>query len=517
MEEQSANLPEQTPGRMAWLADASNIDLPAVDALVEGLIQVQRQVATLQALEASMLSAAVDVVAETMAARGIDDDQQLPWRELSAEVAAALRVSDRTMQTRMGDAAALVQGFPAVHAALGEGRIDRARARTIVDVGSSLPAGSVRAKFEAESLSRAEDLTAGRLGAACRSIADRLDPDSIDERHARAKRRRRVGITDLDDGMARLFADLPAALARAIFDRVTQMAKTVQHGVGESVDAAPDASADAAGGTETGGADAGSIDARAGTDSPGAGGGGRGTARTDERSLDQIRADVLSDMLLTSVPTGHGPADVFTKIAAHVQVIVPAELLDPSIDTTGAATRGDGDILADPHIPDAFPRIPTPGGRDTVAAATLAGSGPIDTATARTLASAVRNWDRMFTDPYSGGVLCVDRHDPNKHLKRLLGARDEHCRFPGCRQPVWRCEIDHTNRYRDGGPTCRCNLEHLCKGHHILKHHTRWNVRQLGGGVLEWTSPTGRLYIDTPAPMVRFVDTTPHPPDPPPF
>ncbi|MEQ6897497.1 DUF222 domain-containing protein [Microbacterium sp. KR10-403] len=317
MEEESANLPEQTPDprRLAWLADASNIDLPAVDALVEGLAQVQKRVAALQALEASMLSAAVDVVAETMAARGIDDDQQLPWRELSAEIAAALHVSDRAMQTRMGDAAALVQDFPAVHAALRDGRIDRVRARTIVDVGGSLPAGSARAAFETESLSRAERLTAGRLGAACRSIADRLDPDSIDERHARAKRRRRVGITDLDDGMARLFADLPAALARAIFDRITQMAKTVQHGVGESVDAASGASADAA---------AASAEAADDTDSPSVEGGNHGTAPGDGRSLDQVRADVLSDMLLTSVPTGHGSADVFEKIAAHVQVIVPA-------------------------------------------------------------------------------------------------------------------------------------------------------------------------------------------------
>ncbi|WP_281166864.1 DUF222 domain-containing protein [Microbacterium luticocti] len=491
-----------------------------------------------------MLSAAVDVVAETMTARGIDDDRQLPWRELSAEIAAALRVSDRTMQTRMGDAAALVHDFPAVHAALRDGRIDRVRARTIVDVGASLPTGSVRAAFETQSLLRAEDLTAGRLAAACRSIADRLDPDSIDERHARAKRRRRVGITDLDDGMARLFADLPATLARAIFDRITQMAKTVQHGAGERVDAASDASTDVAAGaarTDSDGAAATDGDRAAGTDSTGStdgtGGidsesgagagadtgspdvdhGDHGAAPGDERSLDQIRADVLSDLLLTSVPTGHGPADVFEKITAHVQVTVPAELLDPSIDTTGAATSGDGDILADPHIPDAFRRIPTPTRPDVAASATLAGSGPIDAATARALAGAVHSWDRMFTDPYSGGVLCVDRHDPNTHLKRLLAARDEHCRFPGCRQPVWRCEIDHTDRYRDGGPTCRCNLEHLCKGHHILKHHTRWKVRQLADGVLEWTSPTGRVYTDIPAPMVRFTDTTPDAPDPPPF
>ena len=506
MHEAATDPSDQPPdaGRLTWLGDATNIDLPAIDALVEGLVQVQKQVASLHALEASMLSAAVDVVATTMAARGIDEDQQLPWRELSAEIAAALRVSDRTVQTRMGDAAALVQRFPAVHAALREGRIDRARARIIVDVGSSLPVGEVRDTYESAVLLKAEDLTTGRLGAACRAIADRLDPASIDERHARAKRRRQVGISDLDDGMARLFADLPATLARAIFDRLTQMAKTVQQAGDVVVE--EDVAAHASEQTDS--------SARAGD----VRGDGNGSGRqSPTRTLDQIRADVFSDMLLTSVPSGHGPADVFEKIAAHVQVLVPAHFLDPSIDTGGAGVTGDGDILADPHVPAAFRRTPTPTKSDAAASATLAGSGPIDTETARILASAARNWDRLFTNPYSGGVLCVDRHDPNKHLKRLLDARDEHCRFPGCRQPVWRCDVDHTVRYRDGGPTCRCNLEHLCEGHHVLKHRSRWKVRQLVDGVLEWTSPTGRIYIDQPAPMVRFTDTTPDRPDPPPF
>jgi hypothetical protein len=39
-----------------------------------------------------------------------------------------------------------------------------------------------------------------------------------------------------------------------------------------------------------------------------------------------------------------------------------------------------------------------------------------------------------------------------------------------------------------------------------MKQFTAWKVRQLGGGVLEWTSPLGTTYIDTPpAPTVHFV------------
>jgi hypothetical protein len=54
----------------------------------------------------------------------------------------------------------------------------------------------------------------------------------------------------------------------------------------------------------------------------------------------------------------------------------------------------------------------------------------------------------------------------------------------------------------------------MCKRHHTLKGETAWTVRQLGGGVLEWTSPGGHVYIDKPPPALAiFTPNT----DPPPF
>ncbi|MDD7960725.1 HNH endonuclease signature motif containing protein, partial [Microbacterium thalli] len=95
----------------------------------------------------------------------------------------------------------------------------------------------------------------------------------------------------------------------------------------------------------------------------------------------------------------------------------------------------------------------------------------------------------------------------------LLRARDRHCRFPGCRQPAIRCEIDHTHAASDGGLTHVRNLAHLCKRHHDVKHHTRWRVRQLTGGLLVWTSPTGRVYReDAPPPVVAFAPAIDPPP-----
>jgi hypothetical protein len=109
-----------------------------------------------------------------------------------------------------------------------------------------------------------------------------------------------------------------------------------------------------------------------------------------------------------------------------------------------------------------------------------------------------------MTSPVTGCVLAVDHYRPTSALTRFLRARDERCRFPGCRQPVWRCDIDHTLDAAHGGPTHHCNLAHLCRRHHVLKHHSAWTVRQLQGGILEWTSPTGRIYTDHPEPTVRF-------------
>jgi hypothetical protein len=66
--------------------------------------------------------------------------------------------------------------------------------------------------------------------------------------------------------------------------------------------------------------------------------------------------------------------------------------------------------------------------------------------------------------------------------------------------PASRCEIDHSIAWQHGGQTALWNLCPLCKGHHRVKHHGGWTVRQVdgSGGALEWISPTGRRYVVEP-------------------
>jgi len=125
----------------------------------------------------------------------------------------------------------------------------------------------------------------------------------------------------------------------------------------------------------------------------------------------------------------------------------------------------------------------------------------------------------------------VDRYRPGEDLKRLLTARDSRCRFPGCGIPARELDLDHTHDAALGGPTDAGNLAGLCRRHHMLKHHSRWTTRQTGAGVLEWTSPTGRTYkdspplppshtassIDTPEAAPKTTGDQPATPEPPPF
>ena len=188
----------------------------------------------------------------------------------------------------------------------------------------------------------------------------------------------------------------------------------------------------------------------------------------DDRTMDQIRADAFADLILSGTLLGHGEG--LAAIHANVQVTIPLHTLAGLDDE----------------------------------APTLAGWGPVDPDTVRDLAATAAGWDRVITDPVTGMVLTVDRYRPSEAMRRALRVRDERCRFPGCGQPVSRCDIDHTHDAADGGPTSIDNLAHLRRRHHSLKHESAWKVKQLGGGLLEWTSPTHRVYIDTPPRTLTF-------------
>lgn len=481
---------------MGHECDVRGDDSSSLDGLVTAVIETRRRIAALQAHESRLLAGAVDLALARMAQRHAlrrSTDHDLPVREIAAELGAAMRLSDRTVQSRMGDATTLVERFPATLSSWEAGEVDAAHVAAIVESGAGIGDDEARVRFEARALELARCETPARLRPALRAIAAAIDPEAESDPR-RGHGARRVRVIDLSDGMARLAADLPAVLAHAVLDRLTRMGRDVlRNPVGPGEPAAPH-EPDGLDLGECGGGDDGTPPAlRTGPScAPDAAGDRDDDSRADSRTMDQLRADILADLLLAGAPAGHGDGDALSAIEGRVQVTVPALTL-----------AGVG---------------PEP--------ALLSGYGPIDAATARILAGAAPGWDRVFADPLSGAVLAVDRYRPGDRLRRLLAARDEHCRFPGCRMPARRCDLDHTEDAALGGPTTAGNLGHLCRRHHTLKHATTWSVRQLGRGVIEWRSPIGRRYQDHPPAMVRFVPAPPGPErpaparsrdDPPPF
>ncbi len=84
-----------------------------------------------------------------------------------------------------------------------------------------------------------------------------------------------------------------------------------------------------------------------------------------------------------------------------------------------------------------------------------------------------------------------------RRLRRLLIARDRHCRWPGCHAPPSRCDAHHIWHWSNGGPTNLDNLVLLChRHHHHLHEHGYEMVPQPDGTwtVTEETEPDPTLH-----------------------
>ena len=451
--------------------------------VVTEVVDIRRQIAQLQAREARALAHAGEIADAWAAAEENMSTADLPRRSVSAELATALRVSDRTVQRQIGEAERMVEMFPETVRSLGAGRISLAHARVIVEAGDRIEHPELAAEYENSVLGYAEAESASRLRPIARRRAQWFLNETIRERHAKAAATRSVQVHDLDDGMAELQVTGPAVIIHGVHDRLTRMARDVAEADAEAIRNARDA-VQAAVKAER-------AESRNGAEPTGSGAKterneqsavDRAEAHLDEllaarRVLDAIRVDLLADMLLTAAPDAHigTTATGLGAIQAHVQVTIPVlTLLDSPADAPFEAV-------------------------------TLAGHGPIDPDTARELARNAPGWDRILTHPISGEVLGVDRYQASSQMRRTLDVRDQHCRFPGCRLPAAVCDLDHTLDWQFGGTTTVSNLSHLCRRHHTLKHQTPWTVVQKPGGVLEWTSPTGRVYPDHPVSSVQFV------------
>ncbi len=483
-------------------------DLEERARVLDGWVDVRRRIAALESEAAEILIAQIAIHDRDVSEHAFHRDAI--YRSMVAEFSAAGRMPKGSIELAFSDARTLADALPSTRIAFQEGRITAMHVREIVRA-SSVISEAIRNKradaalmglYESAVLVVAEQDTAARTRPHARQVAAALVGNDVVQRERRAVQERGVTVRSLDDGLALLTAVLPEWIAHAIHDRLASMARQIvrardeqpaEPGGGQAsaiftpardtfvldpdADAALDPDADAildpdADAILVPDADA-ILDPDAALD-PEALLDADLRIAPDVRTIDQIRADVFSDLLLTGAPSdviGTG----LESVRAHVQVTIAATTL-AGIDDRPAE---------------------------------LNGHGPLDPDVARALAGRSAGWARLFLDP-RGHVRCTDSYVPTAGMKRHLRARDRHCRFPGCRMPVLRCQIDHNHDHAMGGATSLDNLAHLCVAHHTLKHpdipdRHRWTARQLSDGTVTWTSPLGRSYADRATRRVMFV------------
>ena len=327
----------------------------------------------------------------------------------SAEVAAALRLTRRCADLTVEFAVELKRRLPAVWRALCNGEIDERRARILVSDTIHLPV-SVACDLVDGLLGEVLLLTTGQLKARIRKLAIQQDPDDAKRRYDRSVEDRRVALEPDPDGVAHLHVlnvspdRLQAALSRI---------NTVALGLRRNGDA---------------------------------------------RSMDQLRADVVLDLL-----EGHGDS-----VGRGVVTITA------SLESLTRLAEHPGD---------------------------LGGYGPVVADIAR---QAVRRqhdtkWRWMLVDPDTGRPIDggITKRRPTAAQQRKVELLFPTCVHPGCRMPSVDCDIDHITPWTQTGVTNTDELAPLCRYHHRIRHQAGWSYTHQPDGGHTFTTPLQHTYTTT--------------------
>ena len=464
---------------------------------------------------------------------------EMALRAYRAEAALALGLTEYRVDGLLSLAATLAEDYRDTASLLREGRIAVAHAEVITSAGhvitnivatgvdaaagdevaaKAVLASARRKEYEHAVLAYALEESPNRLKPIAKRLAEQWSVEPIEARQAAETARRRVTVVELADGMAELRVYMPAVQAFGLYDHLTRIAQAAKR---KTIPAPPVPflpGESPAGAAYEVAADDGTVDDGAIDDET-----AEKTvleAREEARCLDEIRVDALHELLsrdpFVAAETATRPAGA--ELRGRVQLVVTADGLDSLLARHGgtvirdtavsgsnaeSASNAEPASSADPgsNVIPASNVVPAsiadPAAHSTVKCE-LQGYGPVSIDAARPVIASRSQWDLLTVCSHTGTVIRTDSYRPAKPQERFLVARDGHCRFPGCVAPTHRSEIDHTFDAALGGHTATDNLAHLCRRHHTLKGNSDWTVEQRAGGVLDWTSPTGRTYTDRP-------------------
>lgn len=345
---------------------------------------------------------------------------------IGQQVGLARRESPHAGSRHLGFARVVVHEMPHTHAAMTEGLLAEWTAMQLVRETACL-SREHRAEVDARLADRFRSESPRKLVAAAKAMAYELDPYSFTNRGRRAARDRRVSIRPAPEVMANLTGFLPVAQGVACYKALDESARGLK-------------------------------------------------AAGDERSLDQLRADLFFERL-----TGASVAD-------DVNVEIGLVMTDTALlglDETAARLEHYGPI-------------PAPLARDLVR-----GHGEDAQEATREAMVWVR---RLYADPVTGVLVGQDsrRRLFTGALRRFLVARDQTCRTPWCDAPVR--HVDHILPFARGGQTEEDNGEGMCEACNYDKEAPGWRHERVptddGTHLVRITAPTGRTYESHAPPVL---------------
>jgi hypothetical protein len=255
-----------------------------------------------------------------------------------------------------------------------------------------------------------------------------------------------------------------------------------------------------------------------------------GKAKKDEKKLARDERSAHLNRFLSIVEDGLGGARIKGRGTVEDAAVIKAALAslsapspagsfaasDPDCGLDGKDARDhgartwdalveacqrlqDADLLPESH--GAKPRVVITADIDTlrneVGTATLDTGEELSPETLRRLMCDCELWSAIL----SGESAVLDTAAGQRFVTTVLWIaltiRDKHCAFPGCRRLPIACDAHHIVHWADGGPTVLDNTVLLCRAHHMLIHHSAWQVRLNPHDRLpEFKPPPGRHRLD---------------------
>jgi hypothetical protein len=416
---------------------------------------------------ARRLASTADVLEARLAVDGSAEREQWcvdNWDAVAAEVAAAQNVSLGVASHQLMVAMALRERLPRVAEVFATGANSYRLVAAIVARTRLVQDPDAHAQVDAAIAAEVADwggLSVAKAEAAIDGWVDRFDPAAL-RRTESSSRDRHLDVVadDHGSGLSCIEGKLYAHEAAALNQRVTEMARAV--------------------------------------------------CDNDPRTIDQRRADAMGALAAgadrLACACGDPECSAAENGAPSATVVhVIAEERSLSDDTP---VQLDGEEpprpvpdkpLRDMTIAEALAPDPANGPAHTNPAMVIGGGiMPAPLLAAKVAATATI---RRLIHP--GDAPPEPRYVPSGKLADFVRCRDLTCRFPGCDEPAYHCDIDHTIAY-PVGPTCASNLKCLCRKHHLLKTFWGWRDRQLADGTVIWTLPSGQVYVTSPGSAVLF-------------